>query len=304
MAVDSNGQYDTGFISHDDGILAGNPDILGTDGGVHTNGSLEINGNPCAEQYFSSSGSLTINGNPDTGELCAGSGSYDSPRDDRPVSEQIEIPDMNPIEFKSEADIILGIDGSVKDDLGNQLHPPSSGNWGNWDWDPGNKKWILTGTPAVTGTYYSEGAIAISGSPGSAGSPVPLTLIAEGYIDISGNPEMTPALTVDGVTYAGIAGYDLKIGGNPSNAYQGVWYVRDQIDFSGNPDINGQIVCLNDEDVDFPNPGDTNLVPLSSGVMVLSGNPTITFDGGDVLSDLDQSAWRECRGSNPATPCL
>ncbi len=131
-----------------------------------------------------------------------------------------------------------------------------------------------------------------------------MTLIAEGYIDISGNPEITPALTLSGVTYAAIAGYDLKIGGNPSNAYQGVWYVRDQIDFSGNPTLTGQIVCLNDEDVAFPNPGDTNLVPLSSGVMVISGNPIITFDGGAALANLAQSAWRECRGSNPATPCL
>lgn len=284
--------------------MSGNPDILGTDGGVHANGNLEINGNPCAEQYFSSGGSISISGTPKTGELCAGSGSYDSPRDDRPASAPIEIPTLNPIDFKSEADYILGIDGSVKDDLGNTLKSAGPGNWGKWDWNPGDKEWKLTGNPVLPGTYYSEGAIAISGNPGSNGSPVSLTLIAEGWIDISGNPEMTPDLTTGGVTYAAIAGSDLKIGGNPTNAYQGVWYVRDQLDFSGNPDMNGQIICLNEEDVKFPDSSGKNLVELQSGVMVVSGNPSITFDGGAALAYLDELAWRECRGSNPATPCL
>lgn len=283
--------------------IMGNPDILGTHGGIQANGNLEIGGNACAEQYFSSGGSITISGAPKTGELCAGSGSYDSPRDARPTEEPAEIPTLNPIDFKSEADYILGIDGSVKDDLGNTLKAPGSGKWGKWDWNGGDKEWKLTGDPVLSGTYYSEGSIAISGSPGSPGSPVSLTLIAEGWIDISGSPEMTPALTTGGVTYAAIAGSDLKISGNPSNGYQGVWYVKDQLAFSGNPTINGQIVCLNEEDVKFPDSNGRNLVELQNGVMVISGNFTITFDGGDALSYLDQSAWRECRGSNPATPC-
>jgi len=284
--------------------ISGNPDILGTDGGIHSNGNLEVSGNPCAEQYFRAGGPILISGNPKTGQKCAGSGSYDSPRDDRPVAELVEIPVLNPIDFKSEADYILGIDGSVKDDFGIILKPAGPGSWIKWDWDPGDKEWKLTGNPVLPGTYYSEGAIAISGNPGSNGNPVSLTLIAEGWIDISGNPEMTPDLTKGGVTYAAIAGSDLKIGGTPSNAYQGVWYVRDQFDFSGNPDLNGQIVCLDEEDVKFPDASGKNLVELQSGVMVVSGNVTITTDSGGSMSNASQSSWRECRGSNPDTPCL
>ena len=116
----------------------------------------------------------------------------DSPPDERPGEVAIAIPQLEPVDYLAYADYILKADGSVETDAGFVLKPPGPGNWGMWDWDPGNLIWKATGDPILAGTYYSEGNIAVSGNPGSPDFPLPFTLIAKGWIDISGNPEITP----------------------------------------------------------------------------------------------------------------
>jgi len=37
--------------------------------------------------------------------------------------------------------------------------------------------------------------------------------------------------------------------------------------------------------------------------MEISGDPTIVNTEVDVISNLGQSGWRECRGSDPLNPC-
>jgi len=283
--------------------LNGDPIVLGEGGIVHANGDLELAGVPCTEQYVSAVGSVTEGGM--TGAGCATPPfmGWDSPPDERSGEVYIYIPPLEPGNYRVDADYILNVDGSVETQVGVVLKSPGPGNWGNWDWDPGNQIWTA-GDPIPAGTYYSEGNIKVSGNPGIPGSPLPLTLIAEGWIDISGNPEMIPALTLAGAAYSAIAGTDLKIGGNPVNGFRGAFYAKDQFDISGNPILAGQVIAGNQGDLPFPNPAGINLVELKAGgIMEISGNPTIVNSEVDAVLFSAQSGWRECRGSDPLNPC-
>ncbi len=144
----------------------------------------------------------------------------------------------------------------------------------------------------------------MSGNPGSNNDPLPLTLIAEGWIDTSGNADIISDLTQGTVSYTLIAGTDLRISGNPDFPSPGLFFAGDQLKISGTPDISGQVIAANRDDQPFPNPGGTNLVVLSGGFMQISGNTTITFDEDSTGLMLPTVlGWRECRGANPTDPC-
>ena len=104
-----------------------------------------------------------------------------------------------------------------------------------------------------------------------------------------------------------VAGADLKISGNPSNSYEGVHYAGHQIDFAGNPVINGQVIAADLDDLPYPPPpfggGNNLIVRDQDGFMSISGNPTITFDGGGGLDFVGAISWRECRGADFNDPC-
>jgi len=293
-----------GIVVDGDLRLNGDAIVLGEGGVVHANGNLELDGVPCTEQHVSAVGAITGGGM--TGGGCATPPfmGWDSPPDERSGEDYIHIPQLEPGNYRVYADYILKVDGSVETQGGVVLKAPGSGNWGKWDWDPGNQIWKATSDPILAGTYYSEGNIAISGDLGTPASPLPLTLIAEGWIEISASPEMIPSLTLAGAGYATISGTDLKINGNPVNGFKGAFYARDQFDISGNPDLAGQVIASNQADLPFPNPAGINLVELKAGgIMEISGNPTIVNSEIDAVLTSAQSGWRECRGSDPLNPC-
>ena len=292
--------------------INGNAQILGDEGSVHTNGDRDIPGNPCMEQYFSAVGSIASGGSPSTGSGCP-SGSDATP-DGRPNDGLISVPLLDPLDFKADADYVMKTNGHVYDSSSTCLTciPPSSvDNWkdggGNdlWQYDPGNQAWIAKTDDLPNGIYYSEAAADLPTSPGLATcgtGGVDLTLIAEGWVQIGGNPCMNGKLVKNGAKYAVISGHDLKLNGNKQ--VDGVNYAGHQLSISGDPIINGQVFAADLADTDYPNPGDNNPVPrLAGGFMEFSGNPVITYDGASGLGDLGVVAWRECRGPNPAAPC-
>ena len=129
-------------------------------------------------------------------------------------------------------------------------------------------------------------------------------MIAEGWINISGNPTIVPALTQGSVSYAFVAGTDLSISGNADINSAGLAFASDQLAIPGNPVIIGQVVSADLADQPFPDPGGTNLVVLTGGFIEISGNPTIIYD--DVSNGLlitTAAGWRECRGPDPTNPC-
>lgn len=286
--------------------ISGNPKILGDGGAVHTNGDLEISGNPCAEQYFSANGTLVASGNPDTGSSCAGAGGYDNPTDKRPGSSSILIPDYHPSDYISYADYIFKNNGEVRDENNVLLNNPSDKKWcpsDCWDFDDSKLEWKATGQNIPQGTYYSEGSFSIAGNPGQSTPNFQMTLLAEGWINISGNPKIVPALTLAGTSYSMMAGTDMKISGNPSNPYTGLFYAGHQIDFSGNPSLSGQVIAKDLDDTPFP-AGQVNLVEREGGTfMKINGNVTITYDETGAIKQLNSDGWRECRGLDPTNPC-
>ncbi len=109
----------------------------------------------------------------------------------------MSIPPVNPAYRRSLADYVLKADGKVYQSDGTTVvFDTSSGNsWpqNNGGWKLSGDKWDWNGNQVDTmanSVFYVEGNVKVASNPGSPGSPWQVTLIAEGYIDISGNPTM------------------------------------------------------------------------------------------------------------------
>ena len=255
--------------------------IMGGGGAVHTNGNIHLNGSDaCAQLHFSTSGSIQdppAKGN--SGAACNETGGN---LDVRSGANPIAVPGVDFASLKNNVDYILKNNGQIFDVANALLLPP----FGGWSWS--NPKWEIDG--AVNGSYYAENtSIGINDITGTA------SFVADGYIEVSGSPtNLSPDLTVGNVTYSMVAGYDLKLNGNAATTIEGVFFANHQVDISGNPNINGQVIAADVADVGFP-PDGNNLVSLSSGWMEFSGNPTITYNGGGGFGSMLISGWREIR---------
>ena len=108
-----------------------------------------------------------------------------------------------------------------------------------------------------------------------------MTIIAEGSIVISGNPDLQPQapellFVTDG---------DLMITGNVgANYMEGQILVREQLHIAGNPDLAGQIVIENAANL-------SNLVTTTDIV----GNPSIVYNGLAGAVSFTVSSWRWVR---------
>ena len=156
-----------------------------------------------------------------TGAACNESGGG---MDVRPGEDEIAVPTVDFNNLKNNVDFILKDNGKIYIvALGLEVDP-----FGGWAWsDP---KWEIDGP--VTGSYYAENtAITINNISGTA------SFVADGYIQVSGNPgNLSPDLTLDGVSYSMVAGYDLKLNGNAvTTNIEGVFFANHQVDISGNP---------------------------------------------------------------------
>lgn len=281
-------------------LATGNPRFMGAAGAIHGNGSMHLAGNPCAQQYYSSSGDLTTSG----GSVGGGAGCTGAAVDTRPGSPPINLPVINPDTYKPLATYWLESNGAcLHVATGSTTCPPG------WTFTASTTTWT-TNSSIAPGTYWVNGNVIQEGSPGTAGVPLPLTILAKGHVDIGGTPATVPALTVTGlganpVGLTAVAGTDVRIRGNHTG-FNGLYYAGHQVDVSGGSTIQGQLLALNNGDTTYPigvNAG-ANLVQLNaSGQMVFTGNPTINFGGGGVQA-LATLRWRECRtGANVADPC-
>jgi hypothetical protein len=278
--------------------INGDPHILGTFGIVHANNTLDFDGNPCASRYFSSSSNIVDPSSSRSGVGCAGAGvNYPN----QPI---LPTPTWDiRTDFLANSDYVLGAIGTqagkVYTGSGVLIHDATlTGNkWtigsSEWSWDSGSHRWTHGGNTLPNGTFYSEGNMEISDNFGTSTLPVTATFIAEGYISVSGNPYLRP----DYQSFSLMAGTDLRISGNPAAGAQnfnGIHYAGHQIAFSGNPAINGIIIAANLADTNSPFCG-CNPVPLSSDYMEISGNPTITYNGGLLNNGIRIISWREVR---------
>ncbi|HUF24319.1 MAG TPA: hypothetical protein VMN81_09340 [Vicinamibacterales bacterium] len=282
-------------------LVTGNPDFMGAAGAIHSNGSMDLAGNPCAQQYYSSTDTIGIGG----GSVGGGAGCTSGGVDARPGSPPINLPIINPDTYKPQVTFWMESNGTCYSGAtGLAIVCPAG-----WSFNAGSTTWS-SNTQLAAGSYWVNGNVIQEGSPGSSAVPRPVTILAKGYIDIGGSPSTTPALTVNGlganpVGLTAVAGTDVRIRGNHSG-FNGLYYANHQLDVTGGSTIAGQLLALNAADTTYPigaNAG-ANLVQLNAaGQMVISGNPTINFSGSGVQG-LAALRWRECRtGANVADPC-
>jgi hypothetical protein len=203
---------------------------------------------------------------------------------------------VNPADFRSLADYILRGDGKVFQRSGGieteiydaagpggDVWPGNSSN--SWQWSDksgASRRWVFSGSNVhsslenkafyfekVAGTNWTN--VTMSGSPptGPPGTPAwKVTVIAQGYIDISGNPNIRAADGKQNLLF--VAGSDIKIGGTLNSTYVGgaVLAAHEQIGIGGNATITGLLLAENASHLE-------TLVTATS----VSGNPNITYNG-------------------------
>ncbi len=256
--------------------ISGSPTFAGVLGGVHANGDLDISGNPDIAQDATAAGTYSVSGSPTIGGMSGGG------------QGSVPIPPVAAIDYRPQADFILNSTGQMTNQVGTVICDASASNDAcavmgyGWEYNPPG--WVFSGNSGTDGTYYVEGTATISGNPGTAETPLALTIIAEGSIEFSGNPILTPDtpdlfLVTDG---------DLKMSGqNQTTLFEGAILVHEQLQISGQAILAGQIVV---EDA----ANNSILVDTNA----ISGSATFTFSGaagavGFIV--LDMRAWREVR---------
>jgi hypothetical protein len=278
--------------------VLGNPLVQGNGGTIHANGTLTLSGNPCASMYYSSVLNVNVSGT----SVGSGATCSNANLDTRPDSTPLPLPLLHPDMFKAQATYWLEADGTIYDGQTGAVIASLPG----WNFSKGQLSWNA-GTIIPAGTYWINANVALTGSPGSAASPLPLTLMARYSIDVSGSPYTVPHLTVTGTGMmptglSMLAGTDLQLTGNSTQTFNSLYYALHQVEIAGTPIINGQVLAANLADTGYP-PGNSNLVQLNAaGQMQISGTPTINFNGNGLVATVPMS-WRECRGLNPANPC-
>ena len=266
--------------------MAGNAQVIGSQGSVHANGNLEIDGNAVTiSQNATATGTLTANDNWDPGELESGG------------MPAIPVPDINASDYFSDADFVLRSNGRITNQAGTTVYCNASANsnacrnitpaggTGPFGWTFNAGAWDLNpqgaGNNTNWATYYAQTDVRITGNPGTAGSPIHLTIIAEGNIEITGNPDLRPEPDSD---LQFVTNMDLRIAGNLGIplAFEGRILVREQIDFAGNPTLAGQVIV---QDV----PSVSTLVENN----IVTGSVTLSYNGLIETVAYTVSGWRE-----------
>jgi Tfp pilus assembly protein PilX len=282
--------------------IAGSVSVEGTNGILHSNDTLRIDGAPCADQYFSTAADI-INASKLKGSNCSGAGvnRYSQPVIEPPVYDVRN-------DFYGKTTYILGAIGAqagkVYTGTGVLVAntTTTSNTWTNsdgsvWTWSPSIATWIQSGTKITSASYYSEGNIAITGNFGTKAAPAKVSFFAEGFIYNQGKQYLTPHYS--GITL--MAGTDILLRGKftadaDDLEAEGITYANHQIDFAGTPVLNGIVIAANRADTNSYG-CNCNLVPLdSSGFMSINGNVTVISNGGNTIEQgASVVSWREVR---------
>jgi hypothetical protein len=257
-------------------ITADDPNHPDPDLAVHTNSDLEQNG-----------GSTDI-----TGRVTA-TGDWDVADGDivgHGSAARVDIPSVSAADYAVWADFILT-------DAGTMLNAATGlpicvwsaqTSCNGWDFDSATGEWSLGGTTPGAGTYYVEGDVRMTGSPGSDETPILLSIIAEGNIQISGSPKIAP----DTAKLLFVTDKDLKITGSLDVVgndldVQGQMLVREQAEIGGNVSLSGQLLIQDAADA-------SNLVTLNR----IHGSVEITYSGGLGSSSFTVTGWRDVRDAD------
>ncbi len=312
-------------------MISGNPQILGTFGGAHSNDDIVLSGDPAvqmpdgltASNSFMTAGGLGSSGIEISGVPCIGSANCaNDPPDPAYVLDTNEekddygtnhssassytIPEINPANYatavasaggfilREDCTVVTGADAQFGNGLniaGGIFVSPPSG------WTCSSGTWEVSGDSVVDGIFYAEGQVKVSGNPGNQTNPWQATIVARDTVTFSGNPSIQPYPTTssDLQNILFVTGNDLEISGNPTaSGYEGAILAHQQVKINGNPIIDGFILASDG----MPSWSGDPFTDRSLGVTMneISGNPTITYNGNigiSLLSEYTITSWNQ-----------
>ena len=196
--------------------IGGGLRILGSQGVIHANGTMNLSGNNRAEQYYSATGNIS---RPNTqpcpnGSVTGTAPNCDSIPDIRQNQPQLSVPDVKPSDFFSQADYRLypqsgSTPARITDKNGNVVaNNCHAGCWNGWTWNSGQGWVINNGSNLPAGTYYAvSSSIQVNRTFGSSSNALNISFVSEGHISFSGGASyLNPKASLDGRKYAVVAG--------------------------------------------------------------------------------------------------
>ncbi len=239
---DGTAAFVPSFVLEGDLEVDGNPSLIGSCGGIHSNANVNVGGDLTVTQTVAASDTVTV-----SGSITRPDGTPVTPQVNQPG---VSIPDYsNPItEFCSagEADYVLRSDGYIEETATGSLYDARSSKVFGWTRSGDSPtNWVLEGNSTNSGTYCAHGNVEIAGNPDGGSGPLELTVIASKSIDVSGNPQIKAHHDEDILL---MAGSDVRIAGNVSGDpgdYSGLIYARAQCDLRGNANISSRVLCRN-----------------------------------------------------------
>lgn len=265
---DGEAAFVPSMVTEGDLTVDGNPTLVGSCGGVHSNDDVYVSGTLTVTQTVAAADSVTV-----SGSIVRPDGTPVTPQENKPG---VQIPDYpNPTTTfcsNGEADYYLQADGWILRTSDNSLHDARTSKQFGWLRTAETPtKWELAGNAGYPGTYCVSGNVLISGNPDAgSGAPLSLTVIASKSIEVTGNPKITADHPDDILL---MAGSDVKISGNLAGDpgdYSGLIYARAQCDLRGNANISSRVLCKNGNNAS----GAFNLVDVNG----LGGNVLLDYD--------------------------
>ncbi len=193
-----------------------------------------------------------------------------------------------------------------------------------WNYSGGNWNIPSNSTGASGHTFYvvgmdnynlaspgaspqNGGNVDVQGNAGSLASPLQTTILATGSITISGNPymqanlqnvrttELPPFVSVN-ILMAAVE--DLKINGDVGAGsgiirFSGICFSGEQVYLSGNGEIMGQVLALNNPNVVGTN--GSNRSPVNRDDNEVTGSFTLDFNGGKAVGKIALMSWRQIK---------
>ena len=258
--------------------FSGNSVFYGSNQDIHSNADIIQADHPYTGGVISAVG--IVDGTPDGGGTAESNAAY------------VDIPKVEPSMFAEYADYTFDSDGRIYDDAGTLI---AVGEFNGWKFS--SDKWTTVGDTVLGGMLYFRGEygnVVIASAPGTESDRWLISILADGYIEVSGNPVLAnytdpddpPA--IQAIMF--MSGTDLKINGNPGQVYNGILAAKEQFDISGNPFIEGAIIAEGAS-------SDSDLVIANkvSGVMKQSYDGSFLFPtlGGDGDATAIVLSWRD-----------
>ncbi|MBT8064714.1 MAG: hypothetical protein KJN94_06820, partial [Gammaproteobacteria bacterium] len=241
LEIDANATFQYAILTEEDiDALEGNPTIVGPYANIHSNSNVIVQGSPIVSGTVSATGSVVASGNKDIGAQVSGAA-------------RVDIPHVYPPEYEQYATYVFTPDCLVQNSAGVTIANLGGGQrWHGWECSV-NGYWAMSGNvhgELMEAFYYVKGNVKLLGNPNGTWYA---TIVAEGYIDVSGNAEYKPWGSKAGNNTGDhsaneilfLAGNDLRITGNPDQQFNGILAAHMEVQVAGNPFLQGSIVAEN-----------------------------------------------------------